>query len=127
MKENFQKIKMETQTNLYEVMRDAELQVWRCDPKFHIEGQNYETMTRLLQGYIENEVDLNNDGTCIESCDHYMKTENFGCFQDLFCSKQRKCNGKLLNCQLIDDDMDICLTVRNLHLQIQRALKWFSI
>lgn len=92
-------------------MERADRHVWRCDPVHYIEHETYEAVTRLLQGYIENEVDMNNDGTCRENCAAYQYAENMGCYKDMFCSKQPKCTGKLLNCQFIDADMWVCPSV----------------
>lgn len=72
--------------------------LWRCDPNEHKEGKTYLEVTRLLQGYVENEVDLNRDGGCWENCPYYQLTESYGCFKELYCAKQPKCTGKLLFC-----------------------------
>ncbi|XP_011558082.3 uncharacterized protein LOC105388803 isoform X2 [Plutella xylostella] len=85
----------------------------RCDPPAHVEGQTYAEVTRLLQGYIENEVDMNPDGTCKENCAFYTLAENHGCFRDLYCQRQQKCEGRILECQYIDSDMWVCPAGRN--------------
>lgn len=101
----------QTQELLRKVMERADRSVWRCDPVQHLEGATYERVTRLLQGYIENEVDMNTDETCRENCAAYTFTQSHGCFKELYCSKQPRCTGKLLNCQYIDSDMWICPSV----------------
>lgn len=68
-------------------------------------------MTKLLQGYIENEVDMNSDGTCRDNCAYYNVAENHGCFKDKYCSKQPRCGGRILECRYIDSDMWICPSV----------------
>lgn len=100
-----------TQLVMRKVMERADRSVWRCDPRHHIEGETYITVTRLLQGYIENEVDMNNDNTCRENCNAYQFTESYSCYKELFCARQPKCSGKLLNCQFFDSDMWICPSV----------------
>ncbi|KAG7308933.1 hypothetical protein JYU34_006203 [Plutella xylostella] len=85
----------------------------RCDPPAHVEGQTYAEVTRLLQGYIENEVDMNPDGTCKENCAFYTLAENYGCFRDQYCQRQEKCKGRILECQYIDSDMWVCPAGRN--------------
>ena len=112
MRKSFMDRSIKTQNVLRTVMKMADRTVWRCDPAEHIEGETYEALTKLLQGYVENEVDLNNDETCKENCAAYQYTENHGCFKDLYCSKQTRCSGKLLNCQFIDSDMWVCPAVR---------------
>lgn len=102
-----------TQILLRNVMERADRTVWRCDPQQHKEGETYVAVTRLLQGYIENEVDMNTDNTCRENCAAYQFAQNHGCFKDLYCAKQPKCTGKILHCQFIDSDMWVCPAVRN--------------
>uniref|UniRef100_A0A336KP84 CSON013308 protein n=1 Tax=Culicoides sonorensis TaxID=179676 RepID=A0A336KP84_CULSO len=110
MKNQFNERTNKTQELLKRVMERADRSVWRCDPNHHVAGETYEEITRLLQGYIENEVDLNADGTCMENCAAYQYTESHGCFkgEKKFCSRQEKCNGKLLHCRYVDSDMWIC-------------------
>lgn len=112
MRKAFEERAARTQTLLREVMLVADKQVWRCDPQTHIEGVTYEAVTRLLQGYVENEVDMNTDQTCRENCGAYTFAENHGCFKDMYCAKQQRCSGKILNCQYVDSDMWICPAVR---------------
>lgn len=108
MRKRFNERTIKTQDTLRKVMERADKTVWRCDPNHHVEGETFLQLTRLLQGYIENEVDMNGDGTCKETCNFYQYTENHGCFKDMYCSKQAKCHGKLLKCQFVDSDMWIC-------------------
>jgi hypothetical protein len=69
------------------------------------------TDIQMVQGFVVNEVDLNPLGTCKENCGYYSYSQVYGCYQNQFCAKQRSCNGKLVNCQYIDSDMWICLSV----------------
>lgn len=108
MKQRFEQRTKKTQENVKKVLQIADRTLLRCDPSHHIDGETYTSLTRLLQGYIENEVDLNTDGTCRESCNHYQYAESHGCFKNMYCAKQPKCHGKLLNCQFVDSDMWIC-------------------
>lgn len=111
MRKSFEERARKTQALLHDVMVRADRQVWRCDPHEHVEGVTYEAVTRLLQGYIENEVDMNTDQTCRENCAAYTFAENRGCFKDMYCAKQPRCAGKILNCQFVDSDMWICPSV----------------
>ncbi|XP_053609789.1 uncharacterized protein orion isoform X2 [Plodia interpunctella] len=86
----------------------AKRDLHRCDPEVHKEGVTYEMVKRLLQGYIENEVDLNSDGTCRENCAYYTVAENKGCFKDQFCSKQKACKGRIIDCTFVESDMWVC-------------------
>lgn len=112
--------------------------IWKCDPANHVPGRfqktlnfftrariknknflmfenflevTYTELKQLFQGYIVNEVDLNPQGTCKETCGYYDYTNVHGCFKDQFCSTQRRCNGKVLNCRYVDSDMWICPSV----------------
>ncbi|XP_057660741.1 uncharacterized protein LOC130896576 [Diorhabda carinulata] len=90
------------------VMGEASREYWKCDPKKYVKGETYEEITQLLQGYVQNEVDLNPDGTCRENCAEYTYTKSHGCFQNLYCRQQRRCNGKIIDCRYYDSDMWIC-------------------
>ncbi|VVC93972.1 unnamed protein product [Leptidea sinapis] len=70
--------------------------------------ETYAQVTRLLQGYIENEVDMNTEQTCKENCGYYTLAQNHGCFKDMYCARQPTCKGRIINCQYIDSDMTVC-------------------
>jgi hypothetical protein len=89
-------------------MESASKDLWKCDPKRHISGDTYVEVTQLLQGYIQNEVDLNSEGTCRENCAEYSYTKSHGCYQNLWCKRQRRCHGKIINCKYVDSDMWVC-------------------
>lgn len=91
-----------------EALRGASRAAWRCDPTHHVEGRTYDQVTRLLQGFLVNEVDLNGEESCKENCAFYDYAETYGCFKDQFCGQQPRCHGRLLNCQFYDADMWVC-------------------
>jgi Domain of unknown function (DUF4803) len=101
MRKNFERRATKAQELMQKVMERADRTLWRCDPSQHNEGKTFLQITRLLQGYIENEVDLNRDGGCWETCSHYQITESYGCFKELYCARQPKCSGKLLFCTFV--------------------------
>lgn len=101
MRKNFERRTARTQEQLRKVLERADRVLWRCDPSTHEDGKTYIEITKLLQGYLENEVDLNNQEGCWENCNHYQITESFGCYKDLYCSRQPKCRGKLLYCTFV--------------------------
>lgn len=84
--------------------------VLRCDPKTYQANDTYLEITRLLQGQIENEIDLNRERSCTDTCSNYQFVEDgtFGCSERSVCNKQTKCKGKLLNCRTTLDDMWVC-------------------
>ncbi|XP_055710025.1 uncharacterized protein LOC129805843 isoform X2 [Phlebotomus papatasi] len=108
MRQRFENRTEKTQELVKRVMERSDREVWRCDPEVHVEGETYEQFTRLLQGYIENEVDMNTDGTCKENCAAYTFTQSHGCFKDLYCAQQPQCKGRIINCTYVDSDMWIC-------------------
>lgn len=92
--------------------------IWRCDPNHYSVG-NYEEVTNFLQGYVDNEVNLNPDGTCRNTCDDYKVTENFRCYDGTYCAQKPegperdrvKCNGKVVDCQFVGSDLNVCPSV----------------
>lgn len=96
--------KLGTFACLYSFMRQVQAQHFFPD-------ETYTKLTQLFQGYIVNEVDLNKDSSCKENCAYYGYAKVHGCYKDQFCAQQRKCNGKVLNCEYIDSDMWICPSV----------------
>lgn len=107
-KSKYEERTMEKINAVREAMSEADRSVYKCDPKQYVEGVNYVKLTKLLQGYIENEVNLNKYGTCRENCAYYDYTEYNGCFKNQFCARQRQCRGKVVECRYIDSDMNIC-------------------
>ncbi|RZC38220.1 uncharacterized protein BDFB_003195 [Asbolus verrucosus] len=89
-------------------MQESSRDLWKCDPKRHVLGETYEEITQLLQGYIQNEVDLNPEGTCRENCAEYTYTKSHGCYKNQWCQRQRRCHGKVINCKYVDSDMWVC-------------------
>ncbi|KAH8355089.1 hypothetical protein KR093_005398 [Drosophila rubida] len=83
---------------------------WRCDPMTYQSklGVTYDRVTRLLQGYVENEMNLNKKGSCLQTCEDYSDARIEGCVKDELCSKQPKCAGRLHSCQFIGADMTVC-------------------
>uniref|UniRef100_T1IDI3 Uncharacterized protein n=1 Tax=Rhodnius prolixus TaxID=13249 RepID=T1IDI3_RHOPR len=93
-------------------MLHAKNDLWKCDPKEHVEGETYTQITRFLQGFIINEVDLNSENTCRENCGFYQYTKQHSCFKNQFCSKQPGCKGNVVGCTFVDSDMWICQAPR---------------
>lgn len=106
-----EKIETQTKEKIEEVKRamsQASRALWKCDPQAHVENETFVQLTELLQGHIQNEVDLNNENTCRENCAYYTYAKVHGCYQGLYCNKQKQCNGRLFNCRYFDSDSWIC-------------------
>ncbi|XP_014289814.1 uncharacterized protein orion isoform X1 [Halyomorpha halys] len=101
--------RMSQQANaLKESMKRADASFWRCDPRIHEEDKTYTEVTKLLQGFLVNEVDLNKEVTCREDCPFYKYTKQYTCYKDNYCAKQPRCNGNVVDCQFVDSDMWVC-------------------
>ena len=111
MQERYKERTQEKVLAVKEVMSDADRDMWRCDPRQHVEGETYVEVTQLLQGHVQNEVDMNSDSSCRENCGYYSYTKSHGCYHNQFCARQPRCNGKLIDCRYIDSDMWVCLAV----------------
>lgn len=111
MREGYHQRTERTVRLLREVMNRADRIVWRCDPQTYKLGQTYEEVTRLIQGYIENEVDMNHNVECWRTCADYEFAKSEGCFKDKFCARQERCTGHIHNCRYVDSDMFICQSV----------------
>jgi hypothetical protein len=108
MKQRTEQRAIEKAVAARDAMMSANRVVWRCDPKVHEENTTFLQLTELLQGHIQNEVDLNPYSTCRENCGYYAYAKVHGCYHNQYCSKQRRCNGRLFNCQYIDSDALVC-------------------
>lgn len=87
--------------------------MWKCDtPRSEqVENETYIQFTELLQGYVVNEVDLNQDNTCKESCSAYSNSQEKGCFGNQLCAQSRRCSsGRIYNCGFIEADSNVCVT-----------------
>jgi len=108
-KEKFEQQATEKMDSIKQVLPTMSKDLLRCDPKDHKEGETYFEITKLLQGYIENEVDMNDRMTCKSSCSAYTFAESKSCYKDLFCAKQPKCNGRIFDCQFFHADAWVCM------------------
>jgi len=109
-KEKFELQATEKMNSIKAVLPEMSQEYRRCDPPHHKEGETYLQITKLLQGFIENEVDMNDRGTCKASCSEYTFTSNKGCYKNLFCEKQPKCEGRIFDCQFFNADAWVCMS-----------------
>lgn len=109
--ETYEKITFEVASEAQHVIKDLSNSFWRCDPAKHEEGETFEQVTELLQGYMENEVDLNRDGTCNNNCAYYKHARRQGCYMKrnfMICGHQRQCQGQVHNCRFFNADSTVC-------------------
>lgn len=79
-------------------------------------GVYYTSITNFIQGYIDNEINLNPDQSCSGTCADSRLTKNFGCYNGTLCGhsnfQRTKCSGDVFDCDVIDSDGTACLVVR---------------
>lgn len=74
-------------------------------------------MWNFLQGYIDNELNFNTEGTCAKSCKDYQYTKHHVCAENTLCAaamneseRQRiVCNGQIHDCSDIGIDGDFII------------------
>ena len=64
-----------------ELLRESSMKFWHCDDKKAREGSSYVRMINLLQGHIENEVDMNSLGSCRDNCAAFKVAEPRSCYK----------------------------------------------
>ena len=76
---NFRKNNLYKISYSKEVLEEASNEYWICDPKTpRREDYNYIRITKLLQGYLQNEVDMSSRGSCNGNCATYQVAEPLG-------------------------------------------------
>lgn len=82
---------------------------------YYLLDDYYTAVTNFMQGYVDNEINLNNEQTCSKTCEDYNVTRNVNCNEDTLCAqnhfKEETCKGRVLNCTTIDVDITACLVV----------------
>jgi len=109
-KKNFADEAKEKLVSVKQVLPSLSRVFRRCDPESHVEEETFLQVKGFLQGYIENEVDMNEYGTCRAKCSEYTYAESKGCYKDMFCAKQRKCTGKIFDCEFYHADAWVCMS-----------------
>ncbi|XP_018572021.1 uncharacterized protein LOC108911536 isoform X2 [Anoplophora glabripennis] len=111
-RKQFEKLSSDMAEILVSAMTIMPRTLWRCDPKQHIKGSTYDELTALLQGHIENEVDMNFKGTCTENCGAYSLSRSYGCYdsESMYCKKRKLCKGKIIGCKFVESQMTACFS-----------------
>lgn len=79
---------------------------------------SYTEITNFVQGYIENEVNFNQEGSCAGTCSDYRLTHQHGCANSTMChinyldKNKTRCDGQIRSCQFVESDMFLCPNVR---------------
>ncbi|KAG4078126.1 hypothetical protein HA402_002177 [Bradysia odoriphaga] len=98
------------------LLADSRTDVWMCDPDVYYKLDNTDNqITRFVQGYMDNEANLNEKNSCRKTCSHYQLAQNYNCFNGTYCShvggeeqKKHRCLGTILNCTFIDSHVNVC-------------------
>lgn len=95
-------------------------EMWACDPndfKFMNEKDSFLEVPVSYQGFISNEMNLNGNRNCRQSCSDYINTRQFICDASSYCpgkdsvQKEFVCHGLVQNCVTMQDDGTVCLAV----------------
>ncbi|KAJ6649489.1 hypothetical protein Bhyg_04725 [Pseudolycoriella hygida] len=115
LQKQFSEQMRKNQQHAKELMLLANRDVWKCDlsPQSY-DDPKYQVM-HFLEGFVENEANLNGNNDCTKSCPDYSSTKSYGCHEGTLCDKEPKnpktrCNGTILNCDFIEGDMTVCFT-----------------
>lgn len=65
-----------------------------------------------IQGYVQNEIALNDESTCRNSCSDYTKTKIRDCNGNNFCTETKTCKGIIRDCQPFDGEVNVCISVK---------------
>lgn len=83
----------------------------------HLLSDSYTEITNFIQGYIDNEVNFNQEGSCKETCSDYQLVEKPVCRNNTLCilnyldKNKIRCDGKIRSCRFIESDMTMCPNV----------------
>lgn len=73
-------------------------------------GQTYDAITRLLQGFVQNEEALHDDKSCWKTCESFTKV-TFRSYKGTKCDR-KGCKGEIYDCKFVSDVLKICPSVR---------------
>lgn len=68
-----------------------------------------------MQGYIDNEINMNGEQYCSGTCSDYKSAKNHQCHDGTLCAHSNfartRCTGDMFDCNAIDSDGIACLVV----------------
>jgi len=104
------------QGNTKSLLEKATKRKWTCD-KNNLPA-TYFQITRFIQGYVDNEINLNPDQSCTQTCSDYSRTQSYGCHRDTLCGQTHidpvtsRCNGTIYNCDFVGEDLAACASTQ---------------
>lgn len=76
-----------------------------------------------MQGYIDNEINMNGEQNCDGTCSDYKSTKNHECQNGTLCAHTNfastRCTGDMFNCNTIDSDGIACLVVGSVEFNLK--------
>lgn len=93
--------------------------VWSCDD-FRT-NESYTQLTNLVQGIVDNEINLNPDGTCTKYCTDFKQTKNYDCKPNTLCAdtnldrNKTRCEGSIRDCDYFGPTFSYCPNVSSVH------------
>lgn len=79
-----------------------------------LSSATYYQITRFIQGYVDNEVNIDPEASCSGTCADFTRTRSYDCQSGTLCGEQHidrvstRCNGTVLNCDYVDGDLSAC-------------------
>ncbi len=98
-------------------------EMWACDPNGYKSLDGKDSFVEVLlpyQGFISNEIGLNSNRNCRQSCSDYKSTRQFVCKENSLCpssgnyavKRELLCKGSVEKCIRMPFDMEVCVAVR---------------
>lgn len=91
--------------------------IWSCDN--FSSNESYTQLTNFIQGYVDNEINLNADGSCAPYCSDFKATKNYGCKTGTLCAanyldhNKTRCMGSVRDCDYFGPSFTYCSNVSN--------------
>lgn len=98
MQKSFESRYMDKAKNMQRYLNSVDQTIRTCEPSKYVEGRTHIEVTRLIQGFYENESHLNSIGTCSDTCESHNNTRTYDCSPGQLCKYQLDCDGRVHDC-----------------------------
>lgn len=91
--------------------------VWSCDN--FSSNESYTELTNFIQGYVDNQINMNPDGSCAPYCTDFKETKSYGCKEGTICAanyldhNKTRCMGTIRDCDYFGPSFSLCPNVSN--------------
>lgn len=92
--------------------------VWSCDD--FSSNDSFTQLTNFIQGYVDNEINMNPDGSCAPYCTDFKETKSYGCKEGTMCAanyldhNKTRCLGTIRDCDYFGPSFNLCPNVSEL-------------